>query len=79
APGSVQVVVSEESICLKTDLDLDYWEVDTAWDGKIFLSAAQGKRSIRSGGIPHELKIKSGRNICIRLVTAEGEQFQLNV
>ncbi len=79
APKSVQVEVTEESVCLKTKLDLDYWEVDPAWDGEIFRSAAQAKRSVRSGEIPHELKIKTGRNICIRLVTVEGEQFQLNV
>jgi site-specific DNA-methyltransferase (adenine-specific) len=79
APNSVEVEVAEQSICLKTSLDLDFWEVDPAWDGEIFQSAAQGKRSIRSGEIPHELKIKTGRNTCIRLVTAEGEQFQLNV
>ncbi len=79
APGSVRVEVLDQAICLKTDLDLDYWEVDPAWDGNLFRSAAQAKRSIRSGEIPHELKIKTGRNVCIRLVTAEGEQFQLNV
>jgi len=79
APKSVKVDASEESICLKTGLDLDYWEVDPAWDGDIFRSAAQAKRSIRSGEISHELKIKTGRNICIRLMTAEGDQFQLNV
>ena len=79
APKSVKVEVSDQSICLKTSLDLDYWEVDPAWDGDIFHSAAQARRSIRSGEIPHELKIKTGRNTCIRLVTAEGEQFQLNI
>jgi DNA modification methylase len=79
APDSVKVEVSDQSICLKTSLDLDYWEVDPAWEGSIFRSAAQAKRSIRSGAIPSELKIKTGPNICIRLVTAKGEQFQLNV
>ncbi len=79
APGSVQVERTDESICLKTKLDLDYWEVDPSWDGKIFRSAAQARRSVRSGDIPRELKIKSGRHTCIRLVTAEGEQFQLHV
>ena len=75
----MKVEISEQSICLKTSLDLDYWEVDPAWDGNIFHSAAQAKRSVRSGGIMDELKIKTGRSVCIRLVTAEGEQFQLNV
>jgi site-specific DNA-methyltransferase (adenine-specific) len=79
APASVHVERSNESICLNTDLDLDYWEVDPAWDGTLFRSAAQAKRSVRSGEISRELKRKAGRNACIRLVTAEGEQFQLHV
>ena len=79
APKSVRLEATEHSVCLKTDLDLDYWEVDPAWDGKIFRSAAQAKRSVRSGGIPSELKIKTGGKLCVRLVTAEGEQFQLHV
>ena len=79
APKSVETKIAKNSVSLETDLDLDYWEVDPVWDGKIFRSAAQAQRSIRSGEIPHELKIKAGSNICIRIVTAEGEQFQLNV
>src|SRR5215211_5591648 len=78
APKNVKAELSEDSICLQTKLDLDYWEVDPSWDGKIFRSAAQARRPIRSGGIPHDLKIKAGSNVCIRLVTAKGEQFQLN-
>ena len=78
-PKSLQAYISKDSISLETDLDLDYWEVDPAWDGKMFKSAAQAKRPVRSGKIPYELKIKAGRNNCIRLVTTQGEQFQLNV
>jgi len=79
APKSVKVEKSDNTLCLKTKLDLDYWEVDPAWDGIIFKSAAQASRPTRSGEIPHELKIKAGSNSCIRLVTVKGEQFQLNV
>jgi DNA modification methylase len=68
-----------DSITLETDLDLDYWEVDPNWDGVTFRSAAQAKRPARSGNIPCELKIKAGRKNCIRLVTAKGEQYQLDV
>lgn len=78
-PRSVKVEISNNSICLKTDLDLDYWEVDPDWDGITFRSAAQARRPVRSGEIPRELKIKAGHNVCIRLVTAKGEQSQLNV
>ena len=66
-------------IQLRTSLDVDFWEVDPAWDGKTFRSAAQAQRHVRSGEIPMELKIKIGGKICIRLVTVEGKQFQLNI
>lgn len=79
APKNVKVELSQDSICLQTKLDLDYWEVDPSWNGRIFRSIAQARRPVRSGDIPRELKIKAGSNVCIRLVTAKGEQFQLNV
>ncbi len=76
---SIKVQRLGDSISLKTKLDLDYWEVDPDWDGVTFRSAAQAKRPARSGDIPYELKIEAGRRACIRLVTAEGEQSQLDV
>jgi DNA modification methylase len=79
APKSTKAQVSEDSISLTTNLELDYWEVDPNWDGIIFNSAAQAKRPVRSGTIPCELKIKVGSKVCIRLVTAQGRQYQLNV
>ena len=79
APRSVKPLISGKSISLQTKLELDYWEVDPVWDGILFKSAAQAKRPVRNGKIPYELKIKSGHNHCIRFVTAQGEQFQLNV
>ena len=78
-PKSTNVDVGINRISLSTKLDLDYWEVDPAWDGKMFKSAAQAKRPVRSGGIPHELKIKIGSKVCIRFVTVKGRQYQLNV
>lgn len=79
APKSTFADVLGDSICLQTKLDLDYWEVDPDWDGRMFNSVAQAKRPVRSGDIPRQLKIKAGRNTCIRLVTAKGEHFQLHV
>lgn len=79
APRSTKARLLDDSIALETNLDLDYWEVDPAWDGITFKSAAQAKRPTRSGNIPCELKIKAGGNVCIRLVTAKGKQYQLNI
>lgn len=75
----IKAVATEDTISLNTGLDLDYWEADPDWDGKMLRSAAQAKRPVRSGDIPLELKIKTGSNVCIRFVTARGRQYQLNV
>lgn len=75
----IKGLVSEEIVHLKTSLDVDYWEVDPDWDGKIFRSAAQAQRHVRSGNIPMELKTKIGGKVCIRLVTVDGKQFQLDI
>jgi DNA modification methylase len=79
APKSTKAHIAKESVSLETGLHLDYWEVDPDWDGKMFRSFTQAVRPVRSGEIPRELKIKAGGNLCIRLVTAKGEQFQLNI
>jgi hypothetical protein len=79
APKSTKVHLLKDSIFLETKLDLDYWEVDPDWDGIMFKSAAQAKRPVRSVNIPCELKIKAGSRVCLRLVTAKGKQYQLNV
>lgn len=55
---------------------LDYWEVDPAWDGQTFRSAAQAQRPVRSAEIAHELQIKTGRRVCVRLVTVKGGMIQ---
>jgi len=77
--GDGKVVQGAGVVHLETPFDLDYWEVDPAWDGETFKSAAQAVRPVRSDKVPGELKIKTGGNICVRLVTVQGEQFQLDV
>jgi len=75
----IKVKMLDGLVSLKTSLDVDFWEVDPEWDGKTFRSAAQAQRHVRSGEIPMELKIKIGGRVCIRLITVDGKQFQLNV
>ena len=79
APKSTKVHISTDKVSLETDLDLDYWEIDPNWDGITFKSVAQAKRPVRNGKIACELRTKIGRNVCIRLVTAGGQQYQLNI
>lgn len=75
--GDCNVLLQDDEVLrLITHLDLDYWEVDPAWDGETFKSAAQAVRPVRSDDVPGELKIKTGGNVCVRMVTVQGEQFQ---
>jgi len=77
----INIRVNSESVHLETTLDVDFWELDPDWDGIMFKSAAQAQRHVRSGELPMELKIKIGhkRKVCVRLVTVQGKQFQLNI
>lgn len=87
--AKIEIAIEKDLIRIETRLPLDYWDVDPDWDGKIFRSAAQAQRPVRSGEISHEIKIlvpaqvqiETGRRVCIRLVTVEGKMFQaeLNV
>ena len=79
APTGTKVRLRNGEVQLETNLDLDYWEVDPDWSGTLFRSAAQALRPLRNGTIAHQLKIKAGRNLCVRLVTSQGEQYQLHV
>jgi len=78
-PKSTKAKISSEVLSLTTKLDLDYWEVDSDWDGKMFKSVVQAKRHVRSGELPLELKIKTGGNVCIRFVTVAGKHYQLHI
>jgi site-specific DNA-methyltransferase (adenine-specific) len=78
-PVTTQAKAVGGIVSLKTKLDLDYWEVDPDWDGKMFRSAGQAIRPVRNGNLPLEIKIKTGSNICIRFVTIKGKQYQLNI
>jgi site-specific DNA-methyltransferase (adenine-specific) len=85
ASAKIKADLLPDAIKIDTRLSIDYWEVDPAWDGKIFKSAAQAQRPLRSGELSKEIKIlepaqvhvKTGRKVCIRFVTIDGEMFQL--
>lgn len=69
--------LGEGHINLKTDLleDVDYWEVDPAWDGKTFRSAIQAVRPHGAGTIADRLIFPFTRGklpICARVVDIHG-------
>ena len=59
--------------------DLDYWEIDPTWDGKVFRSVAQAVRPRRDGEIPSHLHFQgpiSKGHLCTRLVNIDGKRTQ---
>ncbi len=74
-----KVHVNADSVSLETGFDVDFWEIDPDCDGKMFRSAAQAQRHVRSGELPLELKIKIGHKVCVRLVTVQGKEVQLDI
>lgn len=74
-----KLIISTAAVNLETSLDVDYWEVDPDWDGRVFKSAAQAQRHARSGILPLMTKIKTGRKARVRLVTVQGSQYQLDI
>jgi len=79
--GKIKISITGGSVSLETALEIDFWEVDPDWDGKMFKSATQAHRHVRSGNLPLELKIKIGSShkVCVRLVTIQGKEYLLNI
>ncbi|HET6846295.1 MAG TPA: DNA methyltransferase [Anaerolineales bacterium] len=76
AAKGMDSTISPAGIRLTSAVPLDYWEVDPDWDGEVFRSAAQAQRSNDEAAIPLELRIKTGRRVCVRVVTASGDATQ---
>lgn len=77
---SFQFSIDREQIYMTNAPEgVDYWEVDSDWDGNTFKSIAQAVRSVRSAEVPLSLKIKTGRRICVRLVMASGRKYQIEL
>ena len=79
--GLAYLIDSKNQILsLKNLPPLDYWEIDPAFDGKVFHSAFQARRPNRAVEIPLEIKMpEASTNVCVRAVTIEGSLIQLHV
>jgi len=71
---NVKSRIEDFSISLIDPPELDYWEIDPDWDGKIFKSALQVIQPIRNGELPLTSSFpQMGKNIKIQAVTINGE------
>jgi DNA modification methylase len=65
---------------LKSLKDLDYWEVDPNWDGKLFRSAVQAVRPRRKGTIQQVLELPCDAQdglVCVRCLNVAGDQSEI--
>ena len=82
--NSVRLSLDRQVVKLETGQvgEIDYWEVDPAWDGKVFRSAFQAVRPRRKGGMVDYFEIPpsaSGLPICARVVDIHGNTCWLKV
>jgi DNA modification methylase len=78
--GLVKITGSQMELDPKLVADLDYWEIDPAWDGEVFYSAAQAIRPRKKEPISGELALPKSigeNNIAVRLVNIDGVQTQI--
>jgi SAM-dependent methyltransferase len=81
--GSLNLILSDQSVQLegKPAEGIDYWEVDPAWDGKLFHSAAQAVRPRGKGPITNQLNLPfENRNlpIYVRVLDIHGNTCWLS-
>jgi DNA modification methylase len=73
----ISLRVDNQSVTLEIEQadQIDYWEVDPAWDGKLFHSAIQAVRARRSRTLTTQLKVPGINNelsTCVRVVDIHG-------
>jgi len=71
---------NSDGVRLKGELvdGIDYWEIDPNWDGKTFHSVHQQARPWRKGRINEIIPLPNrGSRIAVRLVTIEGDRYQI--
>ena len=73
--------LEDRRVCLEPGLlnRLDAWEIDPAWDGRVFRSTAQAARPLRKGELAAELRLPPGTAgpVGVRMVTVRGERGQV--
>ena len=71
-------------VCLNPQFidQVDYWEIDPAWNGEVFYSANQAVRPLRKGQVNTRLPMPKGSprgDICVRVVSPAGSFRQIHL
>lgn len=73
-----------DAVCLNPKFieQVDYWEIDPAWNGEVFYSANQAVRPLRKGQVNTRLPMPKGSprgDICVRVVSSAGSFRQIHL
>jgi DNA modification methylase len=77
--GFPEPVVNQGVMNLPANLidEIEYWELDPDWNGKVFHSQVQGARPWRKGEIPAFIPLSERvRQMCLRIVLINGTLIQ---
>jgi DNA modification methylase len=80
----IRIKLEAQKVFLITEKpeEIDYWEVDPAWDGKVFHSFVQALRPRGKGGFVDQLNLQGSKcieSVCARVVDIHGNTFYLQV
>jgi site-specific DNA-methyltransferase (adenine-specific) len=83
-PQGLRLEVDRKSARLLAEQadEIDYWEIDPAWDGHLFRSAAQAIRLRRKGIFTNQLSLPSRRTdlpVCARVIDIHGNSALLKI
>lgn len=83
-PQSISLICDGRSVKLETEQlkTIDYWEIDPAWDDKLFHSACQAIRPRGKGTISNSINLPNPNQkttICARVVDIHGNSCKFKV
>lgn len=58
---------------------IDFWEIDSDWDGNVFRSRHQALRQRGEAQAPDTLTFSPGKQLGLRMVSIEGECYQIAI
>jgi DNA modification methylase len=82
SPQTLHLEVEDSNAKLRSEnfSELEYWEIDPAWDGQLFRSAAQSSRPRRKGTLGDRLSLPKSElepKVCARVFDIHGNTFIL--
>ncbi|MFO3797560.1 MAG: hypothetical protein ACK8QZ_09805, partial [Anaerolineales bacterium] len=67
----------DDQVHLTSPVAVDFWEIDSDWNGELFRSRHQALRLRGQAQAPATLAFSPAGNLCLRMFSIEGECYQI--